>query len=196
MHCHGKLAAHGAKRGKTMSFSAGRKFWFALVASLGAASIGAAAIVAGTVGAAFAQEEGKSPVRMPTLPAVAGARAPAPGTPPGGVLQGPATYDFQQHLLHWPLPAADKKYGAIDGHRIHGYVEDLTAIARKYRDDGHPQFWGRIIGTSADEESASSGGCRSSSGSACRMCICSRSIWRRSGCRNRGVSRPLHPVRP
>ena len=36
----------------------------------------------------------------------AGARPPAPGTPPGGVLQEPAIYDFQEHLLHWPLPAA------------------------------------------------------------------------------------------
>src|SRR5262245_39443600 len=101
-----------------------------------------------------AQEEGKSPVRMPAFPEPAGARAAPAGTPPGGVLQGPAIYDFQEHLLHWPLPAADKKYGAIDGHKIHTYVEDLTAIARKYRDDGHPQFWGRIIGTQADHDSS------------------------------------------
>jgi hypothetical protein len=33
-------------------------------------------------------------------------------------------------------------------------VKDYTAIARRYRDGGHPQFWGRIIGTSADVESA------------------------------------------
>ena len=27
---------------------------------------------------------------------------------------------------------------------------ELTAMARRYRDNGHPQFWGRIIGTTAD----------------------------------------------
>ena len=31
-------------------------------------------------------------------------------------------------------------------------VRAYTAISRKYRDSGHPQFWGRIIGTSADAE--------------------------------------------
>ena len=34
------------------------------------------------------------------------------------------------------------------------YVSDLAAISRKYRDAGHPQFWGRIIGSSADHDSA------------------------------------------
>src|SRR5262249_31613309 len=28
------------------------------------------------------------------------------------------------------------------------------AISRRYRDQGHPQFWGRIIGTSGDAEDA------------------------------------------
>src|SRR5262245_8736141 len=31
-------------------------------------------------------------------------------------------------------------------------VRAFTAISRKYRDSGHPQFWGRIIGSSADAE--------------------------------------------
>ncbi len=64
----------------------------------------------------------------------------------------PALYKLEDAFLEWPLPAADQKYGAIDGHGIHKYVEDLTAISRRYRDQGHPQFWGRIIGTSADAE--------------------------------------------
>jgi hypothetical protein len=34
------------------------------------------------------------------------------------------------------------------------YVSDLGAISRHYRDSGHPQFWGRIIGSSADDEDA------------------------------------------
>jgi hypothetical protein len=52
------------------------------------------------------------------------------------------------------LPATDQQYGAIEGARLKGYVDELTAIARRYRDNGHPQFWGRIIGTEADAETA------------------------------------------
>jgi len=79
---------------------------------------------------------------------------PPPGTPPGGVLRGPAIYKLEDALLEWPLPASDRAYGAIDGRRLHEYVDDLAAISRRYRDAGHPQFWGRIIGTSADAETA------------------------------------------
>ena len=56
--------------------------------------------------------------------------------------------------LRWPLPAGHATYGSIDGRHLHQVVDDLAAIARRYRDAGHPQFWGRIIGTSADDESA------------------------------------------
>ena len=34
------------------------------------------------------------------------------------------------------------------------YVVEQANIARRYRDQGHPKFWGRIIGTSADAEDA------------------------------------------
>ena len=57
-------------------------------------------------------------------------------------------------LLHWPLPAGEERYGAIDGKHLHGYVVEQAAISRRYRDQGHPKFWGRIIGTSGDAESA------------------------------------------
>jgi hypothetical protein len=70
------------------------------------------------------------------------------------VLRGPAIYKLEDALLEWPLPASDRAYGAIDGKHLHEYVEDLAAISRRYRDSGHPQFWGRIIGTSADAETA------------------------------------------
>jgi hypothetical protein len=52
--------------------------------------------------------------------------------------------------LHWPVPAGSAKYGAIDGKRLWRYVAEQAEIARHYRDDGHPQFWGRLAGTSAD----------------------------------------------
>jgi hypothetical protein len=50
-----------------------------------------------------------------------------------------------------PLSAGDS-YSSIDGTRLKKYVEDLAAMSRRYRDNGHPQFWGRIIGTEADAE--------------------------------------------
>jgi len=57
-------------------------------------------------------------------------------------------------LLEWPLPPGEQAYGRIDGKRLHRYVEEQAAISRRYRDQGHPKFWGRIIGSSADAENA------------------------------------------
>ena len=42
----------------------------------------------------------------------------------------------------------------IDGKRMHADVVEQANIARRYRDQGHPKFWGRITGTSADAEGA------------------------------------------
>jgi peptidase M28-like protein len=53
--------------------------------------------------------------------------------------------------LALPIAAADT-YASIDGAHLKQYVEELAAMSRRYRDNGHPQFWGRIIGTDADEE--------------------------------------------
>lgn len=62
--------------------------------------------------------------------------------------------DLQDELLRWPLPPGAGAYADIDGRRIHRYVVEQAEISRRYRDQGHGQFWGRIIGTSADAESA------------------------------------------
>jgi len=51
-------------------------------------------------------------------------------------------------------PGKDAKYGAIDGKHLWQYVVEQSDIARRYRDSGHPQFWGRLAGTSADVEDA------------------------------------------
>ena len=56
--------------------------------------------------------------------------------------------------VEWPLLAQDLRYGAIDGKHIWQYVKEQSAIAEHYRDQGHPQFWGRITGTSGDVEDA------------------------------------------
>src|SRR5262245_47020252 len=57
-------------------------------------------------------------------------------------------------LVAWPLPASGQAYGSIDGKHIWQYVKEQSDIARRYRDNGHPQFWGRIAGTSGDVEAA------------------------------------------
>ena len=61
---------------------------------------------------------------------------------------------LEDALLEWPLPPGEQAYGRIDGRHLHQYVEEQVAISRRYRDQGHPKFWGRIIGTSADAENA------------------------------------------
>ena len=60
---------------------------------------------------------------------------------------------FRHSEVGWRLAPSDQQYGAIDGDHLKQYVEELCAISRRYRDQGH-QFWGRIIGTSADAENA------------------------------------------
>ena len=51
-----------------------------------------------------------------------------------------------------PGPGGDA-YSTIDGDRMKRLVAQQTEIARQYRDEGH-QYWGRIIGTEADHETA------------------------------------------
>src|SRR6516165_11141163 len=67
--------------------------------------------------------------------------------------QGPAGRSFEVPYLDWPLLPSEQQYAAIDGQHLKQYVDDQTAISRRYRDHGH-QFWGRIIGTDADAENA------------------------------------------
>ena len=62
--------------------------------------------------------------------------------------------DLQDSLLRWPLPSGAEAYADIDGRRLHQHVVEQAEISRRYRDRGHPQFWGPITGTSADAESA------------------------------------------
>ena len=54
--------------------------------------------------------------------------------------------------IGWPLPATGKAYDSIDGKHLWQYVKEQSDIAERYRDQGHPQFWGRIAGTSSDVE--------------------------------------------
>jgi hypothetical protein len=52
--------------------------------------------------------------------------------------------------LRWPLPPGERAYAALDAHRIKSYINEITAISRKSRDDGN-QYWGRITGTPYDK---------------------------------------------
>src|SRR5262245_47699961 len=83
------------------------------------------------VGAALAQTFGQTPAT----------RAPEP------------LYVLEDSYLKWRLQPSEQAYAAIDGKHLKEYVNDLSAISRRYRDSGH-QFWGRIIGTEADAENA------------------------------------------
>src|SRR5438477_3037673 len=89
-------------------------------------------------------------------PAGRGAQAPATAAGAGrGAPQAPvAVFKLEDNFLQWRLLPSEKQYEAIDGKRLKEYVSAFTAISRRYRDAGHPQFWGRIIGTSADQENA------------------------------------------
>ena len=51
------------------------------------------------------------------------------------------------------LAPGNEAYRTLDGGRMKRLVAEQTAIARRYRDAGH-QYWGRIIGTEADHETA------------------------------------------
>ncbi len=70
------------------------------------------------------------------------------------VAQTHALGKLDDALLEWPLPAGDQRYAAIDGRHVHQYVGEQAAISLEYRDQGHPKFWGRIIGTSGDARDA------------------------------------------
>src|SRR6266566_2964436 len=50
----------------------------------------------------------------------------------------------------WPYPAGDAPYADLDGMKIKGYINEITAISRKSRDDGN-QYWGRITGSRYDD---------------------------------------------
>jgi hypothetical protein len=73
------------------------------------------------------------------------AAAQEPATPPNA---------SEDSYLRWRLLPSEQAYLSIDGKHLKQYVEELTAISRRYRDHGHPQFWGRITGTEADAENA------------------------------------------
>ena len=103
-----------------------------------------AAVTAGSIVAAFggpaivAQQQAQSPAAPP--------RQPSPANMPLATLD--------DMFVRFPLPPGQQAYADLDGKHMHPYVVEQANVSRKYRDAGHPRFWGRIIGTSADVEDA------------------------------------------
>lgn len=77
----------------------------------------------------------------------------ASAQPDGGPkYDNPATWVAPEYSGR-PLAPNDAAYGDIDGKHLWQYVKEQADISRRYRDSGHPQYWGRISGTSGDVES-------------------------------------------
>src|SRR4029453_203930 len=52
--------------------------------------------------------------------------------------------------IRLPLPASEQAYGRIEGARLKQFVNEITGVSRKSRDDGE-KYWGRIAGTKYDD---------------------------------------------
>ena len=84
---------------------------------------------------------------------IALAQQPRQSAQGGGERSGPAQPPLflpDDEYLRWPLPASEQAYANLSGRRIKGYIQEIVAISRKSRDDGH-QYWGRITGTPYDK---------------------------------------------
>jgi hypothetical protein len=75
-----------------------------------------------------------------------GQRQPPPSPVPTG--------NVQDWFTAWPLPRGAEQYADIDGRRMHRDVVAQAEISRRYRDQVHPKFWGRITGAESDHWSA------------------------------------------
>ena len=91
-----------------------------------------------------------------TLGAQRGREGAGPaGAPPAAPPQGgrgayqPTLWWGDEMFPKWPYPAGDAVYADLEGTKIKGYINEITAISRKSRDDGN-QYWGRITGSPYD----------------------------------------------
>jgi hypothetical protein len=60
------------------------------------------------------------------------------------------TYDLDSTYIRMPLPPGEQAYGRIEGARLKQFVNEITGVSRKSRDDGE-KYWGRIAGTKYDD---------------------------------------------
>jgi len=80
-----------------------------------------------------------------------GRGAAEPGRGGGRSAYQPTLWLPDDQFLQWPF--SDPQYKKIDGFTIKRYINEITAISRKSRDDGN-QYWGRIAGTPYDKMTA------------------------------------------
>ena len=99
----------------------------------------AAAVVAGGIIYSAVIGVAQEPVRQ------------APSPPSQAFQLAPPLVPLEDSWLRWPLAPSEQAFGAIDGRRLRGYVDQLAAISRRSRDRGE-QWWGRIQGMPADKE--------------------------------------------
>ncbi|HEV3214581.1 MAG TPA: M28 family peptidase [Vicinamibacterales bacterium] len=120
----------------------------------------AAALMAAAAYTHAQQGAGQPGRSEPAAPARQGGgrRGQGPGGPGGAPGRGSGRSAYEPTLwlpddqfLRWPF--SDPQYLKIDGFKIKGYINEITAISRKSRDDGN-QYWGRIAGTPYDKMTA------------------------------------------
>ncbi len=123
-----------------------KRIGIAVVAMIAAALIGTAvarAERAGDAGQRGGAEGGAQAARQGGAPA-------NPGQVPGRGAYQPTLWWGDEMFPKWPYPAGDAVYADLDGVKIKGYINEITAISRKSRDDGN-QYWGRITGSPYDK---------------------------------------------
>jgi hypothetical protein len=60
------------------------------------------------------------------------------------------TFDLDSSYITLPLPASEQQYGRLDGKKLKQYVNEITGVSRKSKEDGE-KYWGRIAGTKYDD---------------------------------------------
>jgi hypothetical protein len=118
---------------------------------IGAAAFAILAVASGYIARAQAPAQGRGGRGAAPQGAQPSAQ-PAQGR--GTPARPQAVFPLESNYLDWRLLPSEQRFASIDGMKMLGWVKEQTAISDRYRQAGHPQFWGRIIGSSADRESA------------------------------------------
>ncbi|HEV3057382.1 MAG TPA: M28 family peptidase [Vicinamibacterales bacterium] len=110
-----------------------------------------ATLTAAIVGAAFRQGQAQDQAPAAQAGGRGGGAGQGQAQAAGGGGRGayePTLWLPDDQFLRWPF--TDLPYAKIDGFKIKEYINQITAISRKSRDDGN-QYWGRIAGTPYDQ---------------------------------------------
>ena len=86
-------------------------------------------------------------VSVMAAPATVRPQAPARPTKPA-VTKHP--HDLDSSYIRMPLPAAEKKYGGLEGEHIKSFDREIVAVSEKSKSDGD-LLWGRVAGTKYDD---------------------------------------------